>query len=158
MEEWQLNQLKWYLSLPKTIELMERKVQVVSSNYYATHSLVGCSCRLLDSESYQLNYSVIWHVMQIIGEEKSLNIQINKLKRRLNALNEELTIEEQNRLRIDLFADLDLLKKACDWMVELEYYFNSNAEGANEDIFRPTDEVLKQIDHQEEELFEMFGV
>ncbi|WIK66441.1 hypothetical protein [Globicatella sanguinis] len=158
MEEWQLDQLKWYLSLPKTIELMERKVQVVSSNYYATHSLVGCSCRLLDSEAYQLNFSVMWHVMEIIGEEKSLMIQINKLKRRLKALTEELTIDEQHKLRLDLFADLDLLKKACDWMIELEYYFNSNAEGANEDIFIPSEELLKKLDQQEEELFEMFGV
>lgn len=158
MEEWLIYQLKYYLSLDKEIALIDSKIRAVSSNYYATHSLIGSSVLLLDSDDYIRSKSVYSHVEEIVSEENALIIRKNKLIRRKKLFNEELSHLEQNRLRIDLFADLDLLKKACNWIQELEYYFNANDEESVNDNFRPTDEMLKQIDQQEEELFKMFGV
>ncbi len=158
MEEWLIYQLKCYLSLDKEIALIDLKIRAVSSNYYATHSLIGSSVLLLDSDDYIRSKSVYSHVEEIVSEENALIIRKKKLIRRKKVFNEELSHLEQNRLKIDLFADLELLEKACNWIQELEYYFNANDEESVNDIFRPTDEMLSIIDQQEEELFEMFGL
>lgn len=158
MEEWQISQLKWYLSLEQQIALIDLRIGVVSSNYYATHTLTGSSIYVFDSIDYQRSKSIYYHVEKIIGEEKALIIQKNKLIRKRNAFNEELSQEEQDSLRTDLFADSELLEKACNWLLELEFYFNANDEATINDIFRPDEEAIAELNQQEKELYELFGV
>lgn len=162
MEEWQISQLKWYLSLEQQIALINLRIGVVSSNYYATHTFTGSSIYILDSNDYQRAKSTYYHVEKIIGEEKALIIQKNKLIRKRNIFNEELSQKEQESLRSDLFADLELLEKACNWIDELDYYFTAISQAYSDkyvgETFKPSEEMLSILDQQEEELFEYFGL
>lgn len=162
MEDELIGILKDYLNLQEKINTVESKLKTYSRYYYATHSLIGTVIFDRDSEDYQRTRSVEHCVAEIIGKENSFRIRLNSLNKRLNLFNQGITLDEQNRLRNDLYGDLSLLKKATDWVTELEEYNLFQAAALelkleNKMFHVPTTEVIKKVDELETELEVLFG-
>lgn len=137
------------------IELMELKIKSASSHYYLTHSLIGTTIFDHYSDDYQRSQSVEFCVAEILAEEKSCQIQKNKLIRALNRFNEEISMGELKRLRIDLYADLGLLEKALNWIEELEFYYDNSIHETNE-VQTELDSVGNKFGSVENDLFAQF--
>lgn len=154
--------LKDYLQLPQKIHIIEYKLKTYSRYYYATHSLIGTVIFDRDSGDYQRTRSVEHCVAEIIGKENSFRINLNSLKKRFELFTQGITLDEQTSLRNDLYADLELLKKAIDWVIELEEY-NQFQEAAlelkleNKMLYVPTTQDIKKVDELETELEVLFG-
>lgn len=162
MEDELIGILKDYLQLPQKIHIIESKLKMYSRYYYATHSLIGTVIFDRDSEDYQRTRSVEHCVAEIIGKENSFRIRLNSLNKRLNLFNQGITLDEQNRLRNDLYGDLSLLEKATDWVTELEEYNRFQAAAIelkleNKMFHAPTTEDIKKVDELEAELEVLFG-
>ncbi|MBS4461733.1 hypothetical protein JXA27_03980 [Aerococcaceae bacterium zg-B36] len=158
MRVWRIQQLKYYLNLPKEIALLELKIKSVSAYFYATHSIVGNGVFDDALQKYQRALSVEYCVTDIIGTEKAYEIEKNKLIRRLKLFNEGFTDDEIKRLSVDLYADLKLLEKAFDWLDELEYYHEAQNEERKDDKNIVDDETRAKVNNLESELFKLFGV
>lgn len=154
--------LKDYLQLPRKIHIIESKLKMYSRYYYATHSLIGTVIFDRYSDDYQRTQSVDHCVAEIIAKENSFRINLNSLKKRFELFTQGITLDEQTSLRNDLYADLELLKKATDWVIELEEY-NQFQEAAlelkieNRMFQLPTAEDTKKVDELEMELEVLFG-
>ena len=162
MEDELIGILKDYLNLQEKINIVESKLKTYSRYYYATHSLIGTVIFDRDSDDYQRTRSVEHCVAEIIGKENSFRINLNSLNKRLNLFNQGITLNEQTRLRNDLYGDLDLLKKATDWVIELEEYNQFQAAALelkleNKMFYVPTTEDIKKVDELETELEVLFG-
>ncbi|MDO4775493.1 MAG: hypothetical protein Q4A10_06735 [Aerococcaceae bacterium] len=157
-----VNLLIYYLSLPCYIEVLKEYQRRIAQNYYATHSLVGTAVLDKESNDYQRAISVECSAIDIITAERANEYHRKRLEKRYSLLLEEFTTEELERLRSDLYADLDLFQRAYEWIQEIEYYLDSHYRVQEverlELIERPTEQQIMALDDAEAELFEMFGV
>lgn len=157
-----VNLLIYYLSLPCYIEALKEYQHQIAQNYYATHSLVGTAVFDKESNDYQRAISVEHSAIDIITAERANEYHRKRLEKRYSLLLEEFTADELERLRSDLYADLDLFKRAYDWIQEIEYYRDSHYRVQEakrlEQVEWPTEQQIMALDDAEAELFEMFGV
>lgn len=150
----------YYLMLPSYIQALEARLRIISPRYYAEHSFMGSGVQMVDSEAYQKALTPQHAVLDIVSDESAVIRRIDRLNFRFNLFSEVFTAEEIERLKMDLYADLVLLVRACQQVEEVEYFLNERRQQVKNEIAMDTvsAQELERLDEMEIELFSMFGV
>lgn len=148
--------VKYYLNLKDEADRLKVDLTNFSDKYIREHSLTKSAINNFVENYQEQSIDVFNVVCNIIHLGRASRKRYNRINKRYNLFAEEFSEQELSMLRKDLYRDLELLKKACRQVNEVDYYLTHHGSMKMDKRLMRLDDV-KELNDLEDELELLFG-